>query len=125
MNRRFPIRFGKLYAALSTGLLLPPSRAYVDVTDGEVEVRMGWAFQTKFPRAAVRSTDSVPDRLLSRGVHGWGGRWLVNGSGTGIVAIELEPAATARVLGVPVRLRRLMVSVEDPAALRQALDKVV
>lgn len=56
-------------------------------------------------------------------VHGFAGRWLVNGSGEGILALDLEPAQQARVLGVPVRLRQLLVSVDDPDALAERLGK--
>lgn len=123
MSHRFAIRFDRLYGTLSTVLLLPPSSCYVEIAFGRVHVRMGWAFRATFALVAVRATDLPRNRPLSRGVHGWGGRWLVNGSGDGIVGIDLEPGARAQVMGVPVRLRRLLVSVEDPAGLRQALGK--
>jgi hypothetical protein len=121
MATRFPIRFDRWYRALSTVLLLPPSSAYIEVTDDHVEVRMGWTFRTQFPLAAVARTAVFEGRTLSRGVHGWAGRWLVNGSGTGIVILHLEPTQRARVLGCPVRLRELLVSVDDADSLRSAL----
>ena len=54
-------------------------------------------------------------------MHGFAGRWLVNGSGEDILTIDLEPVQRAYVMGFPVRLRQLMVSVADPAALASAL----
>ena len=87
----------------------------------DVVVRMGWAFRTRFPRAAVASVAPAPDRWLTRGVHGFGGRWLVNGAGTGIRRIDLEPPQRAFVAGVAIRLKQLLVSVEDPDALCAAL----
>ncbi len=59
----------------------------------------------------------------SRGAHGWRGRWLVNGAGDGLVVIDISPPARARVTGVPVRLRELTVSVEDPDALAAELQR--
>jgi hypothetical protein len=59
---------------------------------------------------------------LTRGVHGWAGRWLVNGSGDGILSIDLEPRQRAYVMAVPVSLRQLQVSVDDPPALAAALS---
>jgi hypothetical protein len=56
-------------------------------------------------------------------VHGFAGRWLVNGSGDGIVSLELRPAQRAWVMGFPVRLRTLLVSVQDPAGLVAALRR--
>jgi hypothetical protein len=60
-------------------------------------------------------------RPISRGVHGIAGRWLVNGSGQGLLTIDLMPNQRAYVIGFPVRLRRLLVSVADPVALVEAL----
>jgi len=77
---------------------------------------MGWAFRAHFPQSAVANA-------TRRGVHGFAGRWLVNGSGDGILAIDLAATQRARVLGVPVRLRQLLVSVNDPDALAAQLKE--
>ncbi len=82
---------------------------------------MGWAFRAHFPRAAVALAAETQKSPLSRGVHGFAGRWLVNGSGRGILTIDLTPAQRGYVLGFPVRLRQLMVSVKEPSALAAAL----
>ena len=121
--QRFPILFGPAYALLSRVALLPPSRSYVEVGEHEVHVRMAWAFDARFPRSAVRSVTPFDRSPISRGVHGYGGRWLVNGAGRNILALVLEPEQRARVLGAPVALRELLVSVEDPPALMNALQR--
>lgn len=120
---RFPIRFDAWYRALSSALFLRPADSYVDVGDSEVTVRMGWAFRAVFPRASVLSTARHSAMTLSRGVHGFAGRWLVNGSAEGILAIRLAPGVRGRVIGIPVRLRELLVSVEDPLALGSLLKQ--
>lgn len=120
-STRFPIRFDTWYALLSTSLLLFPSDSWVEVSDDEVHVRMGWAFRATFPRSAVAATRRLESRPLSRGVHGLFGRWLVNGAGDRVLVIELRPTQRARVLGFPVRLRELLVSVDDPEALAARL----
>ncbi len=120
--RRFPIRFDRGYAVLSSALLLPPSQAYVDVGKGEIAARMGWAFRTRFPRSAISGAAPLGRRAISRGVHGFFGRWLVNGSGDGIVSIDIAPPHRAWVLGFPVALKQLMVSVDDPAAFIAAVS---
>jgi hypothetical protein len=54
-------------------------------------------------------------------VHGWRGRWLVNGAHRPIATITLALPARARVLGFPVRLRELLLCVDDVAELQRAL----
>jgi hypothetical protein len=120
---RFAVRFDAWYRLLSSALLLPPSSAYVEIDGHRVHVRMGWAFRSRFPLAAVQAATEVHQRPLSRGVHGFAGRWLVNGSGRGILNINLAPPQRAYVMGFPVRVRQLMVSVADPAGLARALRK--
>lgn len=122
-TKRFPIRFNAAYRMLSTALLMPPSQSFVEVEGDKVRVRMAWGFRAEFPRSAVRSVTSYDRTPLSRGIHGWAGRWLVNGSGEGIVSIALKPTQRAYVLGFPVRLRNLLVSIEDPAGLMAALAR--
>jgi hypothetical protein len=120
-STRFPIKFESAYALLSRGLFISPNDSYVDIAATEVSVRMAWAFRTTFDRSSVTET-ALGERVpLTRGVHGWAGRWLVNGAGDGILAIDLEPRQRAYVMGFPVRLRQLRVSVADPAALAAAL----
>jgi hypothetical protein len=119
--RRFPIRFDRVYAILSSALFISPSDSYVEIGPEEVVVRMAWAFRARFARSTVESTVPVDTKPLSRGVHGFAGRWLVNGSGDGILRINLSPPQRAYTLGFPVRLRELMVSVEDPRALAFAV----
>jgi hypothetical protein len=117
---RFPIRFtGANHAMVVLGLT--SGNSHVDVADDRVEVRMGWAFRVEFERSSVQSVADDRDAVTGWGAHGWRGVWLVNGSSSGIVRIELDPPARAKVCGVPVELRVLRVAVEDPAGLRECL----
>jgi hypothetical protein len=118
---RYPITFEPWYRWLSTVLGLPPSGAYVEIDGDDASVRMGWAFRARFRRSDVASAAPVDMRPISRGVHGFAGRWLVNGAGRNILRIELRPEQNARLMGIPVRLRELFVSVNDPAELAKAL----
>ncbi|HEY5077171.1 MAG TPA: hypothetical protein VIJ48_06695 [Acidimicrobiia bacterium] len=121
-SARFAIKFDAPYALLSRALLIFPSDSYVEIAGTEVSVRMGWAFRSTFDRSRITATSLVDKRvLLTRGVHGWAGRWLVNGAGDGILAIDLEPHQRAYVMGFPVTLRQLQVGVEAPAELAKAL----
>jgi hypothetical protein len=119
--QRFPIRFDTWYRLLSSSLFIPPSDSYVELDGEDVVVRMAWAFRARFPRSTVASAALLKTKPMSRGVHGFAGRWLVNGSGDGILTLDLNPPQRGYTLGVPIRLRQLMVSVDDPGALTDAL----
>jgi hypothetical protein len=118
---RFPIRFDRAFRVLSSLMLLKPSDSFVEIDGDEVRVRMAWGFRTRFRRSAVAAASEYRQRPLSRGVHGFAGKWLVNGAADGIVDVVLAPDQRAHVAGFPVRLRQLLVSVEDPAGLLAAL----
>lgn len=122
---RYPLLFDEWYGILSRLLFLPPSSSYVEVNSNHVNVRMSWAFRSCFPRTAVVAVAAVNTRPLSRGVHGFAGRWLVNGSADGILSIDLEPPQRGYVMGFPIRLRQLLVSVAEPEALAAALRNLV
>ena len=93
-----------------------PRRSYLELAADRVRVRMGWGFCADVPRLSLRCPRRVPN-AISIGVHGWRGRWLVNGAAGPLVAVAIDPPAPARVLGFPIRLRQLIVSVEDPDAV--------
>jgi hypothetical protein len=100
---------------------LSPSRSWIEVDDVAVRVRMGWAAKADIPRYAVASVDHDKDLVGGWGVHGWRGKWLVNGSSKGMVRIELNQPVQARMGGLPVELRVLRVSLEDPNGFISAL----
>ncbi len=100
---------------------LTPRTCYVDVASTILVVRMGWSFRATIERAAITAVRDDTDRVLGWGAHGWRGVWLVNGSSSGIVRIEIEPPARAHVIGFRVRLQALRVALEDPTAFRAAL----
>jgi hypothetical protein len=117
---RFPIRFtGANHAMRILGLTRGGS--WVDVGDGVLRARMGWAFSLETPLESVLRAQHDDRRVWSWGVHGWRGKWLVNGSSSGLVRIDLEPGAHARTGPVPITVRELTVSVEDPEGLIAAL----
>jgi len=117
---RIPIRYCAPWSWLLPILLLPARLSYIRIDGDTVRVRLGWAFRAKFPRADV--VDVAKHRpVVSIGAHGWNGRWLVNGAHRPIAAIQLAQPARARVMGFPVKLTELLVSVEDRDLLREVL----
>lgn len=119
---RFPIRFRGVGRFLPF-LGLTRATSYVDVHDDRLDVRMGWAFRASAPRTAVAAAARSRRFVLDRGVHGWFGRWLVNGAGDGLVRLDLDPAPRAWAGPLPVRLRVLWVSLEDPDGFLGALAR--
>jgi hypothetical protein len=119
---RIPIRYSAPWRWLLPILLLPARSAYLRVDGDVVKIRMGWAFRAKFPRADVAEvTNHRP--VVSIGVHGWRGRWLVNGAHRPIAAIRLSPPVRARIVGFPLTVREILVSVADRDVLREVLVK--
>jgi hypothetical protein len=119
---RFPIRFTGLNRAMAL-LGLSPRRSYVEVDEARMQVHMAWAFSLDAPRTAIVDVRRDEEPVWGWGVHGWRGRWLVNGSSSGLVRVELAPPARARTTGFPIRVRELRVSVEDPEGLIHALRR--
>jgi hypothetical protein len=118
--RRFPILFtGANKAMVVIGLR--PANSYVELSDSALTVRLGWGFSVHADRAAVASAAPDHGKVRGWGAHGWRGTWLVNGSSSNLVRVAFDPPGRGRVLGVPVTVRILRVSVEDPAALIAAL----
>jgi hypothetical protein len=117
---RFPIRFtGVNHLMALAGMA--PSRCYVEVDDSDLRVRMGPWFELDAPRDLVRGAELDTGRVFGWGVHGWRDQWLVNGSSSGLVRIELAPSVRGWLAMVPLRVRVLRVSVEDPDGLVEVL----
>jgi hypothetical protein len=120
--RWFSLRYGAASRWMLTLLASGPGRSGIAVTDRDVAVEMGWSFDGRAPLQSVTSARPLEDTVISRGVHGWRGDWLVNGAGDRLVEVRFEPAMKGHVIGFPVRVRRLRVSVDDPAGLALALQ---
>ena len=119
-TRTFPFRYGFFRPLLSV-LGIGPAFSRVDVDGDTLRVRMGWAFSAAVPLSSIKAAHPHEGLVGGIGVHGWRGWWLVNGSAKDIVTIDIEPRVRAWVLGVPVKLRKLEVSVESPDELIAAV----
>jgi hypothetical protein len=122
----FAMRYTPFVRVLLTLILAGPRQTQVHLDDRELRVRMGlggWCYTTRVPRSSIRSVEvrTEPLRGWGWGAHGWRGRWLVNGSMRGLVDITVDPPARARCLGWPIRLRLLIVSLEEPASFVEAV----
>jgi hypothetical protein len=118
----FPFRYGALRPLL-TVLGMGPGLSRVELEGDTLRVDMGWAFRAKIPVQQITGTSPRTGTVGGIGVHGWRGRWLVNGATTGLVAITIDPAVRAWATGVPVRLHVLTLSLEDPDVFSAALGR--
>ena len=121
MKRKFDLSYGRFTWFLFGLLGWAPASAGVTVDDPMVHVRLGWAFSASFPRSSVAELRPGRAGLYGLGVHGGRGTWVVNGR-LAILWLDLDPPATARVLGVRAKVRRLGISLEDPDAFAEALQ---
>jgi hypothetical protein len=117
---RFAIRIDRVWAPFLWLVGATRSSSYVAVGGDQVEVHLGLGFSARFRTADVRGAERRTRMATGVGVHGWAGRWLVNGSTRNLVSLTLGEGCRARVLGFPVRLRVLSVSAEDPDGLLAA-----
>jgi hypothetical protein len=128
----FAISFDRPSRSPMTVLGAGPKVSRVKVSSSTVDIGMGWAFQATIPREAVASARPLNTGLselpapfglsVLRGVNYWRGTALVNGAGTGLVEITLDRPNWVRLGPFPVRMRRLIVSVEDQSGLVAALN---
>jgi hypothetical protein len=98
-----------------------PRFSGVVIDDEQVRVRMGWGFYAHIPLATIQRVGATVRPFFAWGAHGWRGRWLVNGSSQGIVALEIDPPARGWAIGFPLRLRVVYISLADPDAFITAL----
>jgi hypothetical protein len=97
--------------------------SFLEIDGDEVRVQMGWGFRATIPRASIVEAHRRGYVWWAYGVHGWRGRWIVNGSGHNLASLRLEPPARAYVLGVPVRVTELWVSLVDPEGFLAAVGR--
>jgi hypothetical protein len=117
--RTFAFRYGVFRWLLSV-MGMGPRFSRIELTDDSLVVRMGWAFRATVARSAITGVQGASGLVGGIGVHGWRGRWLVNGAASGLVTLTIDPPGRAYMM-VPVQLRQLTMSLEDPDAFIDAL----
>jgi hypothetical protein len=121
--QRFAFSYDTLGRSVMSPLGAGPKFSHIDIdpVSGTLEVRQGAFFQASVPLSSIIGASRYTSRTVSRGAHGWGGRWLINGSGEGLVSLNISPSAKGRVLGVPVTMRELILSMATPDEFIAAL----
>jgi hypothetical protein len=98
-----------------------PTRSGVWVAPESMRVSMGQGFRATIPLASVNEISRDSGAVRGWGVHGLRGQWLVNGSSSGLVRLEIGQGAKASVMGRSVPLRTLRLSLTHPDGLIAAL----
>lgn len=112
--RRFDFSYGVGMRWFLTVTGMPPRFTYAEVGPDSVRVRAGLWFRLDTPCERIVVAERHGKHYLSRGVHGWWGRWLVNASADGLVRIAIEPKVGGWLLFWPLRVREVIVSLRDP-----------
>lgn len=121
--RSFPIRYSKASRWLMAPLLLGARHARVELSEYELQVRMGWAFRARIPRRSIRRAAIHREVVWAVGVHSdlRFKSWLVNGAMKGVVFLDLLPPAKGRFAVFPITIERLGLGLEDPDAFLRSL----
>jgi hypothetical protein len=121
VERRFDLRYSNGNRIFMGLIGIGPRWSGVELGEADLRVRMGWGFRARIPLANVERVGTADRPFFAWGVHGWRGRWLVNGSSEGIVAVEIDPPVRGWAMCFPLRLRTVYVSLTDPEAFVSAL----
>lgn len=119
----FAIRYSNFWR-LGLGIIgLGPSFSGVDLDAEELRMRFGWGFTMRAPRSSVARAGRFDHHVwYSLGAHtNLRGRWLVNGSGHGLVRIILSERGSGTSSGFPIHPHDVLVSLEDPDGFLAAL----
>jgi hypothetical protein len=127
---RFPIRVDPWWYPLLALFGVTSGRSNVAVEDDIVEVRFG-LYKHRLRRDNIVAAQRVRRSWLYRLAAGIG--WhsdfvsslVVNGSLGGLVELQLATPERGRLLGIPIRFRRLWISLEEPDAFLRALGQSV
>jgi hypothetical protein len=117
------LRYERWFLPLSVPFGLGPKHSDIRIDGESLHVSMGWGFNGDIPLASITAAVQDSDMVGGFGVHGFRGRWLVNGSSKGLVRLTIDPPAPAKAAGVPIKVNTLRVSVTDPDELIAAVTK--
>jgi hypothetical protein len=111
---RFDLRYSRGNGIFMGLIGMGPRFSGVELGDTHLRVHMGWGFNARIPLEHITRVGPADRPFFAWGVHGWRGRWLVNGSSEGIVAIEIDPPVRGWAVCFPLRLSTVFVSLADP-----------
>jgi hypothetical protein len=119
---RLQLRYSGAVAVLGGILGLSPQSSFVEVDEYELRVKMGFLARGSVPRSHIKDAQPMEwSSWAGRGVRWYGPRrWGLIGSTQGVVELVLEPPTRMRMI-LPVRAKRLALSLEEPDRLLELL----
>jgi hypothetical protein len=125
MPQRFAVRYNRWLLPLLWALGLGPRQAIVALSANELLVQMGWAFRARIPRHTIAQARRRGPIWYTAGAHStFTGRWIINASAQGIVALTLTTPCPARTVGIPIRFQRLDIGLQEPEVFLLALGSL-
>ncbi len=120
--RQFPIKRSPWWRFLLMLFGATTAHSYLPVDGERLVARFGW-YRLELPRAQIVAVEPV--RWPWWAGIGWrvgGGRLGLIGATAPVLCIRLASPHRTRLLGIPLQVRELYVSVDDPAAVQAALE---
>lgn len=119
---RLQLNYSRATAVLGSLFGMSPTSSFVEVDDHQLTAKMGFLARGTVPRAHIKDAHPMEwSRWAGLGVRWYGPRrWGLIGSTEGVIELVIEPPTRMRMI-VPVRVRRLALSVEEPDRLLEVL----
>jgi hypothetical protein len=119
---RMRLRFTRSMEITGPIFGVSPKSSWVEVDDDLVRVKMGVLARADIPRSHIKDARPMEwSWWAGLGVRWYGPRrWGLIGSTQGVVELMLDPPTRMRMV-LPVRAKRLAISVEDPDRLLDLL----
>jgi hypothetical protein len=117
----FQFSFDRWYRWMAAPLGLGPKRALIRMSDTDLHVKLGWAFEVDIPLTSIAEIRRGQQVIDGWGARGRQGIWVVNGSSNDIVEVAIDPPIHARAARRRVELHLLRISVSGPDSLIEAL----
>lgn len=121
---RYAMRFSPAFRPLLALFGGTAAQSYVELGADSLRFRFGWGFDETVPHAEIGSARRRDWSLI--GGIGWRlspGQVALVGSREGVVEVRLRQQLRVRAMLIPVRVERIIVSLEEPDAFLTSLGE--
>ena len=119
---RFPIRIDWWSRPFMLFIGATPANSYVDVTETELRLRFGVAFDRTIARDNIVAAKPMSWGIINGlGVRAGGQIFGLIGSPSGVVELQLRESVVLSFAGFPWAVRRVAISLEDPQGFIDAV----